>query len=331
MKRLCSVLLVCLLILSVCACGKTESSAPSWQEQYDLGVKYLSEGDYDEAVVAFTAAIKIDPKRAEAYVGRGDAYMNIAKSGGTGAGTMYRRAQQDYEQAIDMGGKKAEVYEKLADAYTAAGDDEKAQDALERGYEATGDEELKTSPEPTPAPSQTPAPKALSAADLTRQMCQAVANNKYNPLLGMNYAQIVKQYGSCTGYTFSGDRNSDNAMEYFTFKNLDILLEFADPQAYNYTDDSGNLADSLTGSQADARINHSSKCCKIIIFNGSQGLGLLMPVPEAGFVPVNSISNRQPSGDSNYCFSSGGYFCQLYTEDNQSPRLTADTILAINK
>lgn len=40
-----------------------------------MGVRYLSEGNYEEAIIAFTAAIEIDPKRAEAYVGRGDAYV----------------------------------------------------------------------------------------------------------------------------------------------------------------------------------------------------------------------------------------------------------------
>ena len=58
----------CLLLPS---CGQ---SAPTWQEQYDLGVRYLSEGNYEEAIIAFNAAIEIDPKRAEAYIGLADAY-----------------------------------------------------------------------------------------------------------------------------------------------------------------------------------------------------------------------------------------------------------------
>ena len=48
---------------------------PTWQEQYDLGVKYLSEGNYQEAIIAFTAAIEIDPKRPDAYTGLADAYI----------------------------------------------------------------------------------------------------------------------------------------------------------------------------------------------------------------------------------------------------------------
>lgn len=60
----------CLMIL--CAC--TDKSL-TWQEQYDLGVRYLSEGNYEEAVIAFTAAIEIDNKLVDAYIGAADAYI----------------------------------------------------------------------------------------------------------------------------------------------------------------------------------------------------------------------------------------------------------------
>ena len=64
---------VWVLLLNVCACGQSASGQAgsgeqlTWQEQYDLGVRYLEEGNYEEAILAFTAAIEIDPKRAEAY------------------------------------------------------------------------------------------------------------------------------------------------------------------------------------------------------------------------------------------------------------------------
>ena len=61
MKRIGSMILTLALILGLCACG--QNAAAAWQEQYDLGVKYLSEGNYQEAVIAFTAAIEIDAKR----------------------------------------------------------------------------------------------------------------------------------------------------------------------------------------------------------------------------------------------------------------------------
>ncbi len=73
MKRVTALLLAVLLLLSLAACGGKNT----WQEQYDLGMRYLNEGNYQEAVIAFEAAIKIDPKRPEAYLGAAEAYMGL--------------------------------------------------------------------------------------------------------------------------------------------------------------------------------------------------------------------------------------------------------------
>ena len=90
MKRICSLLLTLALVLGLCACG---SKAPTWQEQYDLGVKYLSEGNYEEAIIAFTAAIEIDPKRTETYLSLAEAY--------TGAGDT-EAAKKVLEDALGL-------------------------------------------------------------------------------------------------------------------------------------------------------------------------------------------------------------------------------------
>ena len=106
------------------------SQAPTWQEQYDLGVRYLSEGNYQEAVIAFTVAIEIDPKQAPAYVGRGDAYV---LSGETDENLTAAKA--DYEKAIELDETSVEAYLGLADVYIRQGDYEKALEILR---EATG-------------------------------------------------------------------------------------------------------------------------------------------------------------------------------------------------
>ena len=76
MKKL--VLPLLLLFALLCGCGQ---ASPEWQEQYDLGVRYLSEGNYEEAVLAFAAAIEIEPRRAEAYVGAARAAMALGDAG----------------------------------------------------------------------------------------------------------------------------------------------------------------------------------------------------------------------------------------------------------
>ena len=53
------------------------SDSVKFQKQIDLGQKYLSEMNYEEAIVAFNQAIKIDPMSGEAYWGLADAYIGL--------------------------------------------------------------------------------------------------------------------------------------------------------------------------------------------------------------------------------------------------------------
>lgn len=69
---LAAAVLVC-LILGV----GSKAEGHSWQERYDLGVRYYSEGDYEAAALAFRAAIDIDPSRPEAYQGAAQAYLAL--------------------------------------------------------------------------------------------------------------------------------------------------------------------------------------------------------------------------------------------------------------
>lgn len=131
MKRNLAVLLMVVFLVSCNLSNRT------WQEQYDLGVRYLSEGNYEEAIIAFTAAIEIDPKQAPAYVGRGDAYIGLGETEEN-----LTAAKADYEKAIELDELFAEAYLGLADAYVALGDSESAVDILRQGAEIIGDDAL---------------------------------------------------------------------------------------------------------------------------------------------------------------------------------------------
>lgn len=69
-----SLMLVIMFGITAISCGGKEA-APTWQEQYDLGVRFLSEGNYEEAIIAFNAAIEIDPKQVDAWLGLSEAYL----------------------------------------------------------------------------------------------------------------------------------------------------------------------------------------------------------------------------------------------------------------
>ena len=68
----------------IAGCGQSDTitarepareSLTTWQEQYDLGMRYLTEGSFEEAIIAFTLAIEIDPMQVDAYEGLADAYI----------------------------------------------------------------------------------------------------------------------------------------------------------------------------------------------------------------------------------------------------------------
>lgn len=67
-KIVITVVALTLLIVVALVAITSKKAVPTWQEQYDLGMRCLSEGNYQEAMIAFTAAIEIDPKRPEAYL-----------------------------------------------------------------------------------------------------------------------------------------------------------------------------------------------------------------------------------------------------------------------
>ena len=147
MKGKAGYILFIVFALLLCACGK---KGPTWQEQYDLGMKYLNTGDYEEAVTAFKVAISIDAKQQPAYVGAADAYVGMAGSGNESidADKCYAAAEENYRKALDIDSETEEVYEKLADMYMKKEDSDKTKEVIEEakkeGQEGTWAEEILT-------------------------------------------------------------------------------------------------------------------------------------------------------------------------------------------
>lgn len=56
------------------------------QHNLNLGYKYLQEGNYKEAIIAFEKVLTIDENKVEAIIGGADAYLGLG----------------DYNQAIDF-------------------------------------------------------------------------------------------------------------------------------------------------------------------------------------------------------------------------------------
>ena len=110
------ILVLCLIVGGIFALT-ANSAERRLADQLELGRKYLEEMDYEQAIVAFEAAIAIDPKCEEAYLALAETYI----AQGTG----------------DSG-----VYLPGADIYVTQDNIEKAIKVLEEGYSQTGSETI---------------------------------------------------------------------------------------------------------------------------------------------------------------------------------------------
>jgi len=116
MRKTFSFALTFLMLLCLSACIQKGTVLATWQEQYDLGIRYLSEGNYEEAIIAFTAAIEIEPQNVNAYIGRADTYMK------KGTADDLLLAKKDYDRAIELEPKLWEAYQKKNAVLTMLGD-----------------------------------------------------------------------------------------------------------------------------------------------------------------------------------------------------------------
>ena len=132
-----SVILTAALVLESCV-FLVFASRPEgrYMHALNLGNRFLLSLDYSEAVRAFSEAIDIDPKKPEAYVGRGDAYAGLGQDD---------LARGDYEYAISLdSGYENELLPKIEELSPAA--------------PASPEPELEPEPTEVPPPTETPAP-----------------------------------------------------------------------------------------------------------------------------------------------------------------------------
>lgn len=71
--------LIAALAISVFTGCSSMNGHPSFSECISLGEKYLLELDYEQALVQFQLAIKIDPKNPRGYTGAAEAYVGLER------------------------------------------------------------------------------------------------------------------------------------------------------------------------------------------------------------------------------------------------------------
>ena len=193
------------LALILCACEA--SPAVRWQEQYNLGVKYLSEGDFEEAAVAFTAAIDIDPNRGEAYLARGDAYMAMGATRENMA-----LALADYEKALELM-PGADVYAQLEDLREALGE---AQDS-------PGEEPSR--------PEEAPEPEAALAS---RAMMEEGAAYGYTTLCQEDQSLTTTGQAVASDYRVLDSDETHAHRDGYEWRTVTLTVTYDDENAWNY-------------------------------------------------------------------------------------------------
>lgn len=133
-------LLVLLTFCSGCAGQGNQSNtetevateAITWQSKYDIGMRLLSTGNFEDAIIAFEAAIELDDSKPEAYVRRGDAIILSAETSDN-----LTLALNDYQSALTLDDSNVKAHLGIADVYIRQGDYKKAVATLEDALNKT--------------------------------------------------------------------------------------------------------------------------------------------------------------------------------------------------
>ena len=104
MKRLFFALTVSLLVFSGCSLGVSK-----YNDAVLDGISHLNTGKPEKALEDFNRAIKIDPTRADGYLGRANSLNTLGK---------YSKALEDYHRVIEIEPDLANVYVNRAIAYS---------------------------------------------------------------------------------------------------------------------------------------------------------------------------------------------------------------------
>lgn len=99
----------------------------------EAGEKYLSELDYEQAIVTYQQVLEVDPNNREAKLGLAEAYDS---------GQEFVYAENVYRTMLDNGDTAADVYYKLADLYIREGKLDEARELLDEAANHTNDEDI---------------------------------------------------------------------------------------------------------------------------------------------------------------------------------------------
>ena len=96
MKKLISTFIALTMIITVAACAQQPTTAISTSDTLAAAERYLSELNYEQAIIEFDKILEVEPKNVDAYLGKAEAYIAL---GNTEAALSALR--EGYEQTGD--------------------------------------------------------------------------------------------------------------------------------------------------------------------------------------------------------------------------------------
>ena len=208
------------------------------QQHLELGEKYLSELDYNSAVLEFTSAIEVNPRSEDAYLGRGEAYLGLGD---------FDSAVDDYTMVIDLNGGTIDGYVGRSRAHAGRGELTEAEEDLQMAITNGLDEaQAETIRQEITAPAE-----PLTADDVSWLVEPSLDFQQVLPLRGNSFSDIRGDYSD--GQTLIS--NHFYEMSFPGYSNLPqyYLVRMADGSwrfyyMPNHTD-SGNIPMDLDSSQ----------------------------------------------------------------------------------
>jgi len=126
------IILIC-VIAAVAIFTSAGSVAVRVNKELDLGHKYLLEGNYKEAIVAFEKVIRIDPKNIEVRMTLAEVHIQIWE---------LDNAEKRVREVLEIDDTYTDAYIKLADILILQGDLESAIGLLEKAFTRLNAEEI---------------------------------------------------------------------------------------------------------------------------------------------------------------------------------------------
>ena len=142
-----SIIVVLLVVIGVITAVTVSGSSNTKAvlKQLSLGEKYLSELDYEKAVVAYNKVIEIEPRNLQAYLGLAEAYEGLDQTEDAIAAleTATSIVKEDKSSNGEVPVGSENIYIKLAGLYENSGDTENAYRTLQEGFELIGSAKIK--------------------------------------------------------------------------------------------------------------------------------------------------------------------------------------------